>query len=182
MDRRIQKTLREIRRAFLELAKEKPLEQITVKELCDRALINKATFYAHYDNMDALIEQIEDEFVQALTGEIEYADLFFSDPEQFILKLLQRFRELPEGAVLLSSSRFGDVIGLLLAALRRSIYRARPEIKAVPGMDMALTYTIMGFTGVITAHNQESAALRAGTAGRATAAVLQEFLYGQRMV
>lgn len=56
MDLRIQKTLREIRRAFLSLAAEKPLERITVKELCDRALINKATFYSHYDNLDLLIE------------------------------------------------------------------------------------------------------------------------------
>lgn len=176
MDLRIQKTLREIRKAFLSLAAEKPMESITVKELCDRALINKATFYSHYDNLDALIEQLEDEYVTKLTGDIEYADLFFSDPEQFIATLLHQFWAMPEEAVLLSSSRYFTLISMLLEALRRSIYKARPEIKSVPGIDMALTYTVMGFTGVITMHNKESIELRAREAGRATAAVLREVL------
>lgn len=176
MDLRIQKTLREIRNAFLSLAAEKPMERITVKELCDRALINKATFYSHYDNMDSLIEQFEDEFVRELTGDIEYADLFFTNPEQFISKLLHQFREMPEGVILLSSSRYLTLISMLLESLRRSIYKARPEIKSAPGIDMALTYIVMGFTGVITSHNKESIELRAKEAGRATAAVLQEFL------
>ncbi len=176
MDLRIQKTLREIRKAFFDLATEKPMERITVKELCERALINKATFYAHYDNIDSLIEQIEDEFVKKLTGEIEYADLFFSDPEQFISRLLHHFREMPEGAIFLSSSRYLPLICMLLESLRRSIYKARPEIKFVSGIDMAITYIIMGFTGVITAYNKESIELRAKEAGRVTAAVLREVL------
>lgn len=176
MDLRIQKTLREIRKAFLSLASEKPLESITVKELCDRALINKATFYSHYDNLDALIEQLEDEFVTKLTGDIEYADLFFSDPERFIATLLHQFWAMPEGVILFSSPRYLQLISMLLEALRRSIYKARPEIKSVPGIDMALTYTVMGFTGVITMHNKESIELRAREAGRATAAVLREVL------
>lgn len=176
MDLRIQKTLREIRMAFLSLAKEKPLERITVKELCDRALINKATFYSHYDNLDSLIEQMEDEFVQKLTGDIEYADLFFRNPEQFISTLLHRFWEMPEGVILLSSPRYLQIISMLLESLRRSIYKARPEIKSIPGIDMALTYIVMGFTGVITMHNKESIELRAREAGRATTAVLREVL------
>ena len=176
MDLRIQKTLREIRKAFFALVAEKPMERITVKELCERAMINKATFYAHYDNIESLIEQIEDEFVEKLTGEIEYADLFFSDPEKFITKLLHHFREIPEGAILLSSTHCLTLISMLLESLRRSIYKAHPEIKSVAGFDMALTYIIMGFTGIITAHNRESIELRAKEAGRATTAVLREFL------
>lgn len=176
MDLRIQKTLREIRSAFLSLAAEKPLERITVKELCDRAMINKATFYSHYDNLESLVEQVEDEFVRELTGDIDYADLFFSDPEQFIATLLHRFWEMPEGVILFSSSRYLPLISMLLEALRRSICKARPEIKSVPGIDMAITYAVMGFTGVITTHNKESIELRSKEAGRATTAVLREFL------
>lgn len=179
MDLRIQKTLREIHRAFLSLAAEKPMERITVKELCDRAMINKATFYSHYDNMDSLIEELEDEFVKDLTGDMEYADLFFTNPEQFIATLLHRFWEMPEGVILFSSSRYLSLISMLLESLRRSIYKARPEIKSIPGIDMALTYIVMGFTGVITAHNKESIELRAKEAGRATAAVLREVLGGK---
>lgn len=47
MDIRIEKTERAIRNAFLELRAAKPLEKITVKELCSLACINKSTFYSH---------------------------------------------------------------------------------------------------------------------------------------
>ena len=46
MDIRIEKTERAIRNAFLELRAAKPLEKITVKELCSLACINKSTFYS----------------------------------------------------------------------------------------------------------------------------------------
>ena len=48
MDLRVKKTERAIRKAFYELMLEKPIPKITVKELAERAEINKTTFYAHY--------------------------------------------------------------------------------------------------------------------------------------
>ena len=46
-DLRVVKTIEGIKAAFEELICEKNYEQITVKELCDKARINKKTFY-HY--------------------------------------------------------------------------------------------------------------------------------------
>ena len=43
MDLRIEKTERGIKNAFIELRSRKPLEKITVKELCESARINKST-------------------------------------------------------------------------------------------------------------------------------------------
>ena len=40
------------------LLKEKPFEKITVKELCEKAAINRATFYAYYSDMHDIMEQI----------------------------------------------------------------------------------------------------------------------------
>ena len=51
MDLRIEKTERGIKNAFIELRSRKPLEKITVKELCESARINKSTFYAHYKDI-----------------------------------------------------------------------------------------------------------------------------------
>ena len=44
MDLRIEKTEKGIRNAFIELRSRKPLEKITIKELCEHAYINKSTF------------------------------------------------------------------------------------------------------------------------------------------
>ena len=44
LDLRVEKTERGIKNAFIELRSRKPLEKITVKELCESARINKSTF------------------------------------------------------------------------------------------------------------------------------------------
>lgn len=58
-DRRIRYTKQVIKDSLFALMKEKPVEKITVKELCAAADINRATFYAHYDTLTALLEEIE---------------------------------------------------------------------------------------------------------------------------
>lgn len=70
MDLRVVKTKKNIKNAFLELRKKKPLEKISVKELADLAMINKATFYLHYEDIYALSDEIENEFVDKIISEI----------------------------------------------------------------------------------------------------------------
>ena len=47
-----------IKQEFIELLKVKPLNQITVKELVDATGINRNTFYYHYRDLSALVEEI----------------------------------------------------------------------------------------------------------------------------
>ena len=70
MDIRIRKTEQAIKNAFIELRSKKPLEKITVKELCERAMINKSTFYSHYEDIYALSETMEQETVASIIGSI----------------------------------------------------------------------------------------------------------------
>ena len=37
-----------LKQSLLKLLKEKPVNKITVKEVCELAQLNRATFYAHY--------------------------------------------------------------------------------------------------------------------------------------
>lgn len=77
-----------IRQAFVELLQEKPLEKITVTDIVKRADINRGTFYAHYQDTRAVIEQIENEIIETMLevlGEFHYRS-FFQDP----LPLLQK--------------------------------------------------------------------------------------------
>ena len=48
MDLRIQKTYLALHSSFLALLEEKQFEDITVNELCDRAMIRRTTFYKHF--------------------------------------------------------------------------------------------------------------------------------------
>lgn len=43
--------------AFLELLGQKDLEFITIKELCEKAGVNRSTFYLHYENLGDLLDE-----------------------------------------------------------------------------------------------------------------------------
>ena len=47
-DARIRYTQRILKESLLALLKQKPINKITVKEVCELAELNRATFYAHY--------------------------------------------------------------------------------------------------------------------------------------
>lgn len=69
-DARVRYTRRMIKESFLSLLRENPVNKITVKEVCEAAGINRATFYSHYSDCFALMESIEqrllDDFAQSL--------------------------------------------------------------------------------------------------------------------
>src|SRR5699024_7072102 len=73
-DLRIVKTLSAIDTAFLELLQEKSFDKITIKEICERALINRATFYSHYSDKFQLIESYQESLVKGIR-EILYSNV-----------------------------------------------------------------------------------------------------------
>lgn len=60
-DLRVKRTIESIKSSFKQLICEKPYEKITVKELCDLAMINKKTFYHYYETLDALVLEMQKE-------------------------------------------------------------------------------------------------------------------------
>ena len=66
-NRRTRVTRLLIRRAFTELLRKKPIQDISVKELCERAGINRGTFYIHYKDVYDLLSSLEDELADGLT-------------------------------------------------------------------------------------------------------------------
>ena len=72
MDLRIQKTRQNIFQAFIELREKYPLEKITVKELTERAQISKQTFYLHYRDLLAVVEELVELVITENTGAQPY--------------------------------------------------------------------------------------------------------------
>lgn len=64
-DLRVLKTRQALRNSFIDLIREKTFESITVNELCDKALIRRATFYKHYaDKYDFVVDYIREQITQ----------------------------------------------------------------------------------------------------------------------
>lgn len=57
-DLRVRKTMAAIERAFSELLLETAYERISVTALCERAQINKKTFYHYYKTLDDLLNEM----------------------------------------------------------------------------------------------------------------------------
>jgi AcrR family transcriptional regulator len=62
-DLRVVRTKINIKKAFIELAKNETYQRISVKDLCDIAMINRNTFYLHYQNKDDLVREMVDETI-----------------------------------------------------------------------------------------------------------------------
>lgn len=61
-DRRTMYSKKMIRESLYELMKEKPLNKISVTEICKKADVNRSTFYAYYTDIYDLHQQITKDF------------------------------------------------------------------------------------------------------------------------
>lgn len=82
-----------IEKALIELLQEgHELDSISVTELSEKALVNRGTFYNHYQTVDDVLAGIEDEFMESLSLALVRTDLssragrkkFFSELSSFL--------------------------------------------------------------------------------------------------
>ncbi|MCR5755282.1 MAG: TetR/AcrR family transcriptional regulator [Acetatifactor sp.] len=62
---RLTKTL--FKTALIQLLSEKKIHEITIQELCQKAELNRTTFYKHYQNIRDLLDEIENETLERST-------------------------------------------------------------------------------------------------------------------
>jgi AcrR family transcriptional regulator len=100
LDRRIIKTKIAIREAFVFLIKEKGFDAILVRDISERANINRGTFYLHYQDKFDLLEQTQTEIIETVEHIVLQANTFnLSDfnsvekPLPVIVSLFEYFKE-----------------------------------------------------------------------------------------
>ena len=91
-DRRIRKTKKAVRDALLALLDEKPLSQITIIELTERADVNRKTFYNHYRDINAVVEEIEDIYADSIIEAMLKAGRI-RDLQHFFTALLENLEQ-----------------------------------------------------------------------------------------
>lgn len=93
-DRRIQRTRAVIHRAFLELIQEKELARITVKELVERADVNRKTFYNHYNDIYEVLDDIEDEWIGGFVNKIRgMGSAILNQPQKLMHEAIRELQE-----------------------------------------------------------------------------------------
>lgn len=95
LDRRIRKTRRVIRQCLTELLKTKRIQDITVREISEKADINRGTFYLHYRDIFDLMEQIENELLEELEDVLNHfkASDLLSNPALVFTRVFHLVKE-----------------------------------------------------------------------------------------
>ena len=84
MDLRVIKTKKNIKDAFIGLRKKHSIDEIKVNTLCEKAMVNKTTFYNHYQDIYQLSEELEAEALDNFLNHFEGVDMMLTDANQFI--------------------------------------------------------------------------------------------------
>lgn len=145
MDRRIEKTYTSVRKAFLQIREEKPLEKISVKEIVELAGIHKATFYSHFHDVEALSDYMENEVINQCFQEI-------SDPHDILLNVSKFVGDLGKGMVkhlktikiLFSGSRTTRFTEIVEQRLDNIIAENFPDYKLTLNEKMKMVFLIEG--------------------------------------
>lgn len=94
-DRRVRKTKQAIHSALSKLLLDKDIKDITIRELCETADINKSTFYLHYkdiyDCADSLMNYVVDKTIKIMEP-YNFTELVNHIPE-IIEEIIQIFAE-----------------------------------------------------------------------------------------
>jgi len=109
-DRRVKYTKMVLKESFLNLLEKKDISRITVKEICEDADINRATFYTHYTDVYDLQKKIEDEFLDNVEVYLSQLDKKGKNVNDFILaeKIFDYIKDNAKLCKLLLSER-GDL-------------------------------------------------------------------------
>ncbi len=96
VDPRVMRTRKLLEQAFMELMEEKGFQEMTIQDITERATVNRATFYAHFeDKYDLLDSFIRQYFNQALTDKVPLAPIYTVERlQQIIIAVMEFFAPL----------------------------------------------------------------------------------------
>ncbi|MBR0481745.1 MAG: TetR/AcrR family transcriptional regulator, partial [Firmicutes bacterium] len=153
-DRRVSKTRNAITNTLLKLMEEKPLSEITVSELTELADVNRKTFYNHYENMDSVIIELENNCSNWILSFVEDAPMtkFLNEPAAMYIEIaegLQRHKDLLH--LLYESGVYSKLSRKLSENLKNSVWEKtkdefKPEFR--PKAYLLLDFLNAGVVGI----------------------------------
>lgn len=124
-DLRVIKTKKILFDSLLKLMKNKNFEKIKISDICEESLINRSTFYAHYeDKYELLIDLFEEQKIALLKKLENNENIIFS--KEYMMELLNILidhidenREMY--SAILTNNRDGILIDFLIDAIERDV-------------------------------------------------------------
>jgi AcrR family transcriptional regulator len=95
-DLRVRRTRKLLWEALMAEMSERAFEEITVSDICERAMVHRTTFYKHYEDKYALLEQGMRQMYDALVAEAEHAPpsaFSIDQPPPYFVRLFEHVAE-----------------------------------------------------------------------------------------
>lgn len=149
-DLRIQKTYLALTNAFLEMLEEMPFEQLTVNELCNRAMVRRATFYKHfadkYEFFTFFVQEIQHEFFERESQDEAEPKSFYRNTIQSIFDFVDENQTLV--ASIMKSNMFPVLLDMVSEQTALSVReRLEQDVRAgaeFPGSPVILAQLFTG--------------------------------------
>ena len=152
-DLRIIKTKASLYRGLMELMKEKTFEEIKVSEICSKSLINRSTFYDHfndkYELLQSLINDLKKELVDSLSIDYKKSNIrdYYIEMLEIMLDHIDKNKEVYSAIVKINSNSIArDMLGdTVLKMATKEIDEKYKNESDIPTRTIVLFYT----TGII---------------------------------
>jgi AcrR family transcriptional regulator len=150
-DRRVVKTQKAIREALISLMEEKSMDKITMKEIAERADVDRKTVYNYYSGIHEIREALEEELIQQFETAMSEIDCGLDEPYVLfagMTRVLQENMALYDRIVSMKHNQ--QMIYKIVAFLKEKVHRAlevRTDVSEEK-KEMVATYLTMGIVAV----------------------------------
>lgn len=154
-DLRIKRTQKAIKDAFFDLVEEKGFEHICVKDITDKAMISRNTFYLHYADKYELLNKMCDDLMRTLFFRVAkqlrrvQKQEFTVESTASIIKygMLAVDQDKKQYYILFSGSSAETLTQKITQVSRRFLDFIKDDIDGIS--DYSMEYIVSGMTGII---------------------------------
>jgi AcrR family transcriptional regulator len=153
-DLRVRRTRKLLWDALMAEMSERAFEEITVTDICERAMVHRTTFYKHYEDKYALLEQGMRQMYNALVGEAQHAPpsaFTAENPPPYFIQLFEHVAERePFYRLMLCGEGVGRFQKLVKDYIADVIETRAPALTLVkPQSDVSLAMHVQFFAGAV---------------------------------
>ena len=150
-DLRIVKTKKILFNSLLNLMKTKNFEKIKISDICEESLVNRSTFYAHYeDKYELLIDLFEERKLSLLKVLEDNENKAFS--KEYLMELLSILIDHIEEnkevySAILANNRNGILIDFLIDAIEKDVSERLKGSSEIKASDLPLDIIVKFYAG-----------------------------------
>jgi AcrR family transcriptional regulator len=129
------------------------MKRITVREITERAEINKTTFYLHYETLPDLIDTLEMDNINYIVENLDQVQLLFDNPDLFIDDLYRNLQDCRISIISRNGAGNNSFIDKLKATLEKEMKSRNIDTTKYDDVISLLIFILHGLLGIVNMEN-----------------------------